>query len=404
LALLESAKLYRLLDRDIGNHGIRISDFSLDIPQMIWRKDEIVEKLSNQIAELFNFNRIRLIHAHGLLLPDRIVAVSPINTSMQACALQADNIILAAGSSSLDLESAPLMHDAVVDSFAAMNFDSVPKTLGIIGAGVIGLEHASIWARLGSRVILLDAQKEFLSFIDRQIAAEALAIYRNNGLEIHSSARVTQARKDSQFVSVEYQNPDGEQRIEVDKLIVAIGRKPNSYGLAAPETDLLLDEHGFVHVDEQCMTNLPGVYAVGDLIQGPMLAHKGSEEGILVAEIIAGKPRSMNHAFIPNVICTEPEIAWVGQTEQQLRATGEAIKIGILPFAANQSALTSGHTEGMVKIISNQNTDRILGVHILGGQAAEMIGEAVLAMEFSSSTEDLAHTVHATPSYSGALH
>jgi dihydrolipoamide dehydrogenase len=404
LALMESAKFYQMIREDTGDHGIRVSDVSLDVPRMIQHKDEIVQKLSERIVELFSSNRIHLVHGHGRLLPDRVVEVTPIDRVGQAYELAAEQVILAAGSSSLDLETAPLVENAIVDSLAAMNFDAVPAHLGIIGAGVIGLEHASVWTRLGSKVTLLDAQKDFLSFVDRQIAGEALALYRKNGLEIRSCARVTEARKMPDHVSVVYEDPEGEHRIRVDKLIVAIGRKPNSDGLAAPEADLLLDEHGFVHVDEQHMTNLPGVYAIGDLIQGPMLAHKGSEEGILVAEVIAGQQRSIKQAFIPNVVYTEPEIAWVGQTEQQLNATGESIKIGIFPFDANISAQTAGHPEGMVKIISNRQSDRILGVHILGGYASEMIAEAVLAMEFSASTEDLARTVHASPSFSRTLH
>ncbi|MGR9105374.1 MAG: dihydrolipoyl dehydrogenase [Gammaproteobacteria bacterium] len=404
LALMESAKFYQSIGRNAEAHGIAVADLNLDVPRMIRRKDEILQKLSDRIVAMFAANRIHLVHARARLLADRRVEIIPIDSSAAHYELEAENIILAAGSSSLDLHTAPLVEDAVVDSYAAMNFDSVPPRLGIIGAGVIGLEHASVWARLGSKVTLLDAQKDFLSFVDRQIAAEALAIYQKSGLEIRSCARVTEARKTPKNVSVHYEDPDGEHRILVDKLIVAVGRKPNSDGLAAPEAGLLLDEHGFVHVDEQRMTNLPGVYAVGDLIQGPMLAHKGSEEGILVAEIIAGKPRSIKQAHIPNVVYTEPEIAWVGQTEQQLQTAGEDIKVGIFPFEANMSAQTAGHPEGMVKIISNRHSDRILGVHILGEFASEMIGEAVLAMEFAASTEDLARTVHASPSFSRTLH
>lgn len=404
LALMESARCYQMITQDIGKHGIHVSNVRLDVAEMIQHKDDIVQHLSTQIAGLFKSNRIQCIHGHGRLLPNRTVEITPINGSEKTGELCAENIILAAGSSSLELDTAPLIEDAIVDSYAAMNFDSVPGHLGIIGAGVIGLEHASVWTRLGSKVTLLDAQKEFLGFIDRQIAAEALALYQKNGLDIRSCARVTEARKTPKHVSVHYEDADGEHRIMVDKLIVAVGRKANSERLSAPETDLLLDEYGFVHVDEQRMTNLPGVYAIGDLIQGPMLAHKGSEEGIMVAEIIAGKERSIKNSFIPNVVYTDPEIAWVGQTEQQLKATGETIKIGIFPFNANISARITGKSEGMVKIISNRQTDRILGVHILGSVASEMIAEAVLAMEFSASAEDLARTVHASPSFSRSLH
>ena len=404
LALMESAKFYRLVSQKSQDFGVQVGDVALDVPRMIQRKDQLVQTLSDRIKKLFDSNQIQLVHGRGCLLPERRVEVRPIDTAKKPYVLEAEQVILATGSRSLEFAAAPLVEDAIVDSYAAMNFDSVPARLAIIGAGVIGLEHASVWARLGSKVTLFDAQKEFLGFVDRQIAAEALALYQKCGLEIRSGARVTDVRKTPKNVSVHYEDGEGEHRVMVDKLIVAVGRKPNSEGLAAPEADLLLDEHGFVHVDEHRKTNLPGVYAIGDLIQGPMLAHKGSEDGILVAEIIAGSPRSVNNAYIPNVIYTEPEIAWVGQTEQQLRAAAEEIKVGIFPFEANISAQTMGHPEGMVKIISSRHSDRILGVHILGGYAAEMIGEAVLAMEFSASTEDLARTVHASPSFSRTLH
>ena len=404
LALLDSAKQYQAANGNLADHGINISGVELDLPQMIRHKDAIVKILSDQIADLFKTNQIECIHAHGYLLPDKTVQLEPASGSAPIRLLSADNIILAAGSKPLSIGAALLDGEGIVDSYAAMNFDTVPRHLGIIGAGVIGLEHASVWARLGSRVTLFDAQNDFLSLGDKQITDEALRIYSQQGLDIRFCARVIEAKKTPKHVSVRYEDNEGKHRLMLDKLIVAVGRKPNTENLFAPESELLLDEQGFVYVDEQCMTSLPCVYAIGDLIQGPMLAHKGSQEGILVAEIIGGKERSLNNAIIPNVIYTEPEIAWVGQTEQQLKATGEPIKVGVFPFSANACAQAIEQTDGMVKIIAQKETDKILGVHILGNCASELIGEAVLAMEFSASTEDLARTIHAHPSLSKAIH
>ncbi len=404
LTLLESAKLYRTITEQSAIHGIRVSKAELDIAEMIQHKDEVLRSLSDHIAQLFDSNQIDCIFGTAQLMDAKIVQVHPIEKSSKAYLLECDNVILATGSSSVDIDAARIDGDKIVESYTAMNFSSVPKRLGIIGAGVIGLEHASIWARLGSKVTLFDAQNDFLGFVDDQIVDEALKIYSKQGLDIRFRARVTATKKTPKSVRIEYEDPDSSHQLSVDKLIVAVGRKPNSENLASAEANLLLDENGFVHVDEQCMTNLPGVFAIGDLVQGPMLAHKGAEEGILAAEVISGKERSLHYSVIPNVIYTEPAIAWVGQTEQHLRSTGEPIKIGIFPFSANACALSTGKSIGMVKIISQKYSDQILGVHIINPCASELIAEAVLAMEFSASTEDLARTVHAHPSLSKALH
>lgn len=404
LALMQSADLYKILQQDIVRHGITVAGVELDVPAMVQRKDEIIHRLSTQIAELFNANHIHCIYGHGQLLDGKRVAVTPTGDPDQARIISGENIILAAGSSPFDIIAATLDGDMIVESHAAMNFESVPKKLGIIGAGVIGLEHANLWARLGATVTLFEAQETFLSFVDDQIAQEARRQFNSQGLDIRLGARVTAAKRTPKHVSICYEDKEGEHRQVLDKLIVAVGRRPNTEQLFAPEVDLLLDERGFVHIDEQCMTNLPGVYAIGDLAPGPMLAHKGSEQGIYVAELIAGKESTLNYDTIPSVIYTDPEIAWVGVTEQALRATGEEINIGVVPFSANNCAQAIEQTEGMVKIIANRHTDQLLGIHIIGHKASELIAEAVLAMEFSASTEDIARTVHAFPTLSKSIH
>ena len=404
IALLESAKLYHSLNHNLKEHGIQAGTVAVDIVQMMQRKNDIVDSLSRQIADSFAEHKIDCIQAEARLLNERQVQVTPADQSGVSM-LEAKHIILASGSSPIDLPCAPIDNEFIIDSTMALNLDAVPKRLAIIGAGVIGLELAGIWNRLGAETILLEAQETFLSLADQQIALEAYRIYSEQGLELRLGARVTSAKKGSKKVTVEYQDSDGTHALRVDKLIVASGRKPNTENLAAAEADLLLDENGYVHVDENCRTTLPGVYAIGDLtLLGPMIAHKGIEEGLFVAEQIAGLYNPVNYALLPCVIFTDPEIAWVGQTEQALRAMGEPIKIGTYPLNATARAQAVGKTEGMVKIIAHAESDAILGIHIIGTQASEMIAEAVLAMEFSASSEDLARTIHAHPTLAKALH
>lgn len=404
IALLESAKIYHLLNHEIGKHGIHVENISLDIGQMMQRKNKIIETLSAKIADIFTYHGITRIHAHAKLLNARQVEITPLDHSAPSV-IQSGNIILAAGSSSVDLPCAPVDNEFIIDSTAALNLDSVPKKMGIIGAGVIGLELASIWSRLGSEVILLEAQENFLTLTDQQISREAYRIYTQQGLDMRLGARVISAKKSHKKVSVEYQDNEGQHCLRVDKLIVASGRKPNTENLATAETNLVLDENSFIHVDENCRTTLPGVYAIGDLtLLGPMLAHKGIEEGVFVAEQIAGIHTPINYDILPSVIYTEPEIAWVGQTEQALRAIGENIKIGTFPLTASTRSHVKGSPDGLVKIIAHADTDTILGVHIIGAHASELIAEAVLAMEFSASSEDLARTIHAHPTISESLH
>jgi len=404
MTLLESAKIYHQLNLDIAKHGIHVEAISMDLPVMIQRKDKIIDAISHKMSALLRHHKINHIQAKARLLNARqvqIITAEPHAVSI----LDAAHIILATGSSPIQLPCAPVDNDTIIDSGAALNLNSVPKKLAIIGAGVAGLELASIWNRLGAETILLEAQENFLSVLDQQISGEAYRIYSQQGLDLRLGARVISAKKGHKKVMLEYQDQDGTHTLRVDKLIVACGRKPNTGALAAPEANLLLDENGYTYVDNNCRTNLPGVYAIGDLtLLGPMLAHKGIEEGVFVAELIAGLHNPINYDNLPSVIYTEPEIAWVGQTEQALRATGEAIKIGIFPLTATIRALATGKTEGMVKIIASAANDKILGVHIIGTLASELIAEAVLAMEFSASSEDLSRTIHARPTLSEAVH
>ncbi len=404
MALLESSKIYHLLNNEISSHGIKVDNIEIDLVETINRKDLIIDSLNHHITKLFNHNKIDCIHGHGKLLAAESVEVLEKSTGKQRL-LTAEHIILATGSHSTVLPCAAIDHEFIIDSTQALNLTETPKRLGIIGAGIIGLELAGIWNRFGSDVILLEAQESFLTSTDQQISDEALQIFTKQGLDIRLGARVISAKKASKKVILEYQDQDGTHTLHLDKLIVASGREPNTTNLSAAEADLLLDENGFVHVDHNCCTTLPGIYAIGDLTAlGPMLAHKGLEEGIFVAEKIAEKSSPINYDIIPSVIYTSPEIAWVGQTEQALKAIGENYKIGEFPFSASARAHASGKTEGLVKIITHAETDVILGVHIIADQASELIAEAVLAMEFSATAEDLARTIHAHPSISEALH
>lgn len=404
LALLESAKIYHSLTCDCVKHGISVDSLSLNVGQMIRRKDDIIEEIGNNIALLFKQHKIDAIHARARMLADKQIEVLPANGS-PSYLIKAEHIILSTGSSPIEVQCAPVDHESILDTEDALNLKEVPKRMAIIGAGIKGLEIGGIWNRLGSEIILLEAQETFLSLSDHQISREAYRIFTGQGMEMRLGARVISAKKNNKKVVIEYQDNEGTHVLRVDKLIVATGRKPNSENLAAPEANLLLDESGYVHVDEKCRTNLPGVYAIGDLtLLGPMLAHKGIEEGVFVAEQIAGIPSMINSELLPSVVYTDPEIAWVGQNEQTLRALGEPIKVGFFPFQASSRAITMGKTEGFMKIIAHRDTDKILGVHCIGAFASELIAEAVLAMEFSASSEDLERTIHAHPTLSESIY
>jgi dihydrolipoamide dehydrogenase len=318
--------------------------------------------------------------------------------------LKAEHVILAPGSVPVEIPPAPLTDDLIVDSTGALEFDAVPKRLGVIGAGVIGLELGSVWSRLGSEVVLLEALDTFLPMADERIARDALKLFREQGLDIRLGTRVTKAEVVDGAVNVSFQDKDGDQSLAVDKLIVAVGRRPYTEGLLSADSGVNLDERGFLYVNDLCATDAPNVYAVGDVVRGPMLAHKGMEEGIMVAERIAGQKPLVNYETVPSVIYTHPEVAWVGKTEKELKEAGDAYNVGTFPFAASGRALAANDTQGMVKIIADAETDRILGVHILGPQASELIAQAVIAMEFDACAEDLGLTMFAHPTLSEAVH
>ncbi len=401
-ALLESSAHYEDISHSFGEHGITASGVALDLAQMMARKDKVVSDLTQGIAGLFKANGVEWHQGCGKLLPKQQVEVSAHDGKQSV--LEATHVILAPGSSSVEIAAAPLAEGVIVDSSGALAFDEVPKRLGVIGAGVIGLELGSVWRRLGSKVVLLEAQDSFLGAADEQIAKEALRQFKHQGLDIRLGARVTSCEMGEKGVAVQYQDAEGEHAETVDKLIVAVGRRPNTEGLAADEVGLLLDEWGFIHVNEQCRTNQPSVYAIGDAVRGPMLAHKGSEEGVMVAEVIAGQKAEINYDTIPSVIYTHPEIAWAGITEQALKAAGRDYNVGSFPFAASGRARAAGDSSGMVKVIADAVTDRVLGVHIIGAHCSELIAQAVIAMEMGASSEDLAMTVFAHPTLSESIH
>ena len=402
-AMLESSELFYQLQHAHAAHGIKVEGVTLDLGAMMARKNSLVTDLTNGIVGLFKANKITWFPGHGKLLANKQVEISE-HKKKTTETIAAENVILATGSIPTAIGAAPLQDDIIVDSTGALEFDHVPERLGIIGAGVIGLELGSIWQRLGSEVVLLEAQEEFLTIVDEQVAREALRQFTEQGLDIRLGARVMACNVKNKKVEIEYQDSKGARQETVDKLIVAVGRRPNTDGLFSEESGLLLAEWGFIHADDQCRANLPGVYAIGDTVRGPMLAHKGSEEGIMVAELIAGHAAQVNYDIVPAVIYTMPEIAWVGKTEQALKASGQEYRAGRFPFAANGRARATGDTRGMVKMLADNTTDRILGVHMIGPNCSELIAEAVIAMEFSASSEDIAMTMFAHPALSEVLH
>jgi len=401
-ALLESSGRYDEINHSFADHGIMASGVKLDLAKMMSRKDQVVSDLTQGIVGLFKANGVEWHQGAGKLLPKQQVQVTAHDGKESV--LSATHVILAPGSSSVEIGAAALEEGVIVDSTGALTFDEVPKRLGVIGAGVIGLELGSVWRRLGSEVVLLEAQDSFLDAADEQIAKDALRQFKRQGLDIRLGARVVSCESGKKGVAVNYQDSKGDHTETVDKLIVAVGRRPNTQGLAADEVGLLLDEWGFIHVDDHCRTNQPSVYAIGDAVRGPMLAHKGSEEGMMVAEVIAGQKAEMNYDNIPSVIYTHPEIAWTGITEQALKAAGKAYKVGTFPFAASGRARAAGDTAGMVKMIADAETDRVLGVHIIGAHCSELIAQAVIAMEMGASSEDIAMTVFAHPTLAESVH
>lgn len=403
-ALLDSSEQYHRLTHQFSAHGIAVRDASIDVPAMIGRKDRIVKQFTGGVAQLFKANGVESVHGHGRLLSGRRVEVTKPGNGKEVATLEADNVILASGSVPTGLDVARVDGELVVDSAGALAFDAVPARLGVIGAGVIGLELGSVWARLGAEVVLLEALDTFLPAADQQIARDAAKEFKKQGLDIRLGCKVTGTEASNGKVGVNYESPEGAQSLEVDRLIVAVGRRPNTAGLLADDSGVELDERGFVDVDEHCGTGVEGVYAVGDLVRGPMLAHKGSEEGVAVAERIAGQPGHMNYETIPWIIYTAPEIAWVGRPEHELKDAGVPVKAGHFAFAANGRARAMEEPAGRIKVIAHAETDRVLGVHMVGPVVSELIAEAVLAMEYSASAEDLQRTIHAHPTLSEVLH
>lgn len=401
-ALLDSTHKYVEAAHDFGLHGISTKSLSIDVPTMIARKDSIVSQLTGGIGGLFKANGVTALEGSGKVLAGKKVEVTKDDGSVEV--LEAENVIIAAGSVPVAIPPAPVDQNIIVDSTGALEFDKVPKRLGVIGAGVIGLELGSVWGRLGSEVVMLEALEDFLPAIDQQIAKEAKKILTKQGLDIRLGARVTATDVKKTKVNVTYTDAEGEKQETFDKLIVCVGRRPQSENLLAADSGITLDERGFIFVNEYCETAVPGVYAVGDIVRGPMLAHKGSEEGVMVAERIVGQKVAMNYDTIPGVIYTHPEVAAVGQTEEQLKANGTPYNVGVFPFIASGRALAANETEGMVKMIAHAETDRILGCHIIGPSAADLVQQVVIAMEFGSSAEDIALTVFGHPTLSEAVH
>jgi dihydrolipoamide dehydrogenase len=401
-ALLDSSHKFVEARDHLGDHGIKVKAPALDVPEMLKRKDKIVNQLTGGIAGLFKHNGVTPIAGRGKVLAGTKVEVT--DAEGEVTVLEAGNVIIAAGSVPIEIPPAPVDNEHIVDSTGALEFTEVPKRLGVIGAGVIGLELGSVWGRLGSEVVVLEALDEFLPIMDVQIAKEAGKIFKKQGLDIRLGTRVTSAEVKDGKVHVGYSTADGEQEEVFDKLIVAVGRRPRSEELLASDSGVSLDERGFIYVDDYCATEAPHVYAVGDVVRGPMLAHKSSEEGVMVAERIAGKPAQMNYDCIPSIIYTHPEVAAVGRTEQELKADGVDYKAGVFPFAASGRALAANDTDGMVKMLADAETDRILGCHIVGPSAADLVQQVVIAMEFGSSAEDLALTVFGHPTLSEAVH
>jgi dihydrolipoamide dehydrogenase len=400
-ALLESSELYHRAHTEFQAHGIHVAGLGLDVEAMQARKKNIVKQLTSGIEAMFKAGGVTPFKGRGKLTAGNRVEVT---TETGVEVLQAQHVVLATGSTPVELPMAKFDGKRIVDSTGALAFTSVPERLGVIGAGVIGLELGSVWKRLGSQVVILEALDTFLPAADQQIAKDALRHLKKQELDIRLGAKVTSAAVEGNAVKVRYEAGGASQELVVDALVVAVGRRPVTAGLFGPDVKVPLDKRGFIEVDDECRTSVPNVWAVGDVVRGPMLAHKGMEEGVMVAELIAGHHAEMNYRTIPSVIYTAPEVAWVGQTEEEVKKTGRPYKVGTFSFAANGRAKGMQQTAGLVKLIADQEHDDVLGVHIVGPMAGELIAEAVLAMEFSASAEDIQRTIHAHPTLSESLH
>lgn len=402
-ALLQSSEHFEHAGHAFAEHGIDITGLSLNLPQMLKRKEVVVKQNNDGILYLFKKNKVTFFHGRGAFVKADAGVYEIQVSGKGADTLSARHVIVATGSSARALPGTPFDEKIILSNTGALSLDAVPSRLGVIGAGVIGLEMGSVWRRLGAKVTVLEALPAFLSAVDEQIAKEAHKLFNKQGLNISLGIKIRSITVADAQATVQYVDDKGvEQTAVFDRLIISIGRVPNTLGLEAAKVGLILDDRGFISVDGACKTNLPNVWAVGDVVRGPMLAHKAEEEGVAVAERIAGQHGHVNFNTVPWVIYTAPEIAWVGRTEQQLKADGVAFKAGVFPFLANGRARALGDTTGMVKILADAKSDEILGVHIIGPMASELISEAVVAMEFRASSEDLARICHAHPSLSEA--
>ena len=401
-ALLDASHHFAQARDEFSTMGIEVGSPAIDVAQMMRRKDEVVDKLTGGVAALFKGNDVTSLAGFGKLLSGGRVEFT--DHDGETTLIEAANVILAPGSVPIEIPPAPTNGEAIVDSTGALTFDAVPGRLGVIGAGVIGLELGSVWSRLGSEVVVLEALDSFLPMADRRIARDAERAFRAQGLDIRLGTRVVSAAVEDGVVRVGYQEGGEDKSLEVDRLIVAVGRQPYTEGLLAEDSGVNLDERGFLYVNDLCATDVPHVYAVGDVVRGPMLAHKGTEEGVMVAERIADQKSLVNYECVPSVIYTHPEVAWVGKTEEELKADGDEYTVGTFSFAANGRALAANDTVGLVKVIADAETDRIRGVHILGPSASELIAQAVVAMEFGACAEDIGLTMFAHPTLSEALH
>jgi dihydrolipoamide dehydrogenase len=402
-ALLESSENFERVTHDFAAHGIGVDNVRMDVAKMLARKDKIVSDFTSGIVQLFKKNKVTSLHGRAQLL-GREGNVWRIGVTGGE-EVRAKHVIIATGSTPRALPQAPFDGVRIMDNSGALSFTEFPKRLAIIGAGVIGLELGSVWRRLGAEVTLLEAMPTFIPSADEQVAKEALRAFTRQGLKIHLGVQIKGVVQDADVVKINWCDAQGTvQELVADKLIVAVGRVPNTQGMSTESVGLKLDGAGRIEVDEHCRSNLPNVYAVGDVVRGPMLAHKASEEGVMVAELIAGQAGHCDLNLVPGIMYTAPEIAWVGKTEQQLKTSGVDYKSGQFPFMANGRARALGETTGFVKILADAKTDRILGVHIIGPMASELIQQAVLALAFSASSEDLARTIHAHPSLSEAVH
>jgi dihydrolipoamide dehydrogenase len=402
-ALLQSSEHYEHAGKHFADHGITVKGLELDLAKMLGRKDAVVKQNNDGILYLFKKNKVTFLHGRGSFVRSGEDGYEIKISGAAEESISGKHIVIATGSNPRALPGAPFDEEAILSNDGALRIPSVPKKLGLIGSGVIGLEMGSVWRRLGAEVTVLEALPTFLGAVDEQIAKEAHRAFTKQGLKIELGVKVGDVKSGKKGVSIAYSNAKGEaQTLEVDKLIVSIGRVPNTVGLNGEAVGLKLDERGAIVVDDACKTNLSNVWAVGDVVRGPMLAHKAEDEGVAVAERIAGQHGHVDFNTIPWVIYTSPEIAWVGQTEQQLKVAGRAYKVGTFPFSANARARALGDTTGMVKFVADAQTDEILGVHIVGPMASELIAEAVVAMEFKASAEDIARICHAHPSLSEA--